>query len=292
MSRHGMMEVVVRVHLEYLGDSVELPPGETLVGRDLSCALRFNDPAVSRRHLRFIRRRNEVFVEDLGSSNGTLVNGQVVNGPERLIDGDRVSVGERTVLMRITEADDDQPDTLLLSSLDRDMLPLNAKKTPSRGATTLEMPVVQHRCPHCAAKATPDADECASCGYQWGGFRPQSRTDVEDNPLMQRRHHRQQIELALVYSSRELEVEAMSHDLSESGVFVCTEVLDPVGTECQLTILIDGGPPLVLSGVVRRVVSHSVPGGSTGLGIEFVRLASSASQWIRSALARLERTVA
>jgi hypothetical protein len=290
------MVYVLRVHLEYLGDSVELPPGETVVGRDLSCALRFNDPAVSRRHLRFIRRHNEVFVEDLGSSNGTLLNGLTVTAPERLSDGDSVSIGERSVIVRITEGDDDdQPDTLLLSTLYRNLsipTPI-ARATTSPVAITKQIPVVlQHRCPRCTVAVAPHADACPNCDYQWGGFRPESRTDVQDNPLTQRRHDRQQIELALVYSSRELEIEAMSRDLSESGVFVCTEVLDPIGTECQLTILLDGGPPLVLHGIVRRVVAHAQLTSPTGLGIEFVRLNTQAAQWIRSALARLERTVA
>jgi hypothetical protein len=289
------MVIVLRVHLEYLGDSVELPPGETVVGRDLSCALRFNDPAVSRRHLRFIRRQNEVFVEDLGSSNGTLVNGRGVTAPERLNDGDNVAVGERNVVVRITEGDDDQPDTLLLNSLHRALAipsPI-ARAVTAPVAITKKMPAVtQHRCPRCAAPVAPHADACPNCDYQWGGFRPESRTDVQDNPLTQRRHDRQQIELALVYSSRELEIEAMSRDLSESGVFVCTEVLDPIGTECQLTILLDGGPPLVLHGIVRRVVAHAQLTSPTGLGIEFVRLSAQAVQWIRTALARLERTVA
>jgi pSer/pThr/pTyr-binding forkhead associated (FHA) protein len=59
---------VQRVHIEYMGDYVELPAGETLVGRDVTCALRFNDPAVSRRHMRFVRPQTDFFVEDLRSS--------------------------------------------------------------------------------------------------------------------------------------------------------------------------------------------------------------------------------
>ena len=56
--------------------------------------------------------------------------------------------------------------------------------------------------------------------------------------------------------SSELEIEATSRDLCESGVFVCTQVLEPIGTECQLTILPDGSPPIAVRGVVRRVVER------------------------------------
>ena len=92
-----------RVFLEYMGDSVEVPLGETVIGRDVGCAMRFNDPSVSRRHLRFIRRQGELFVEDLGSSNGTLLNGSSVKAALRIVDGDKVSVGTRLLTVRVID---------------------------------------------------------------------------------------------------------------------------------------------------------------------------------------------
>lgn len=280
-----------RVHIEYLGDSVELPIGETIVGRDLGCALRFNDPAVSRRHLRFIRRQDEVFVEDLGSSNGTLLNGRSVAAPLRIVDGDTIQVGTRTLTVRIAEADgddDDQPSTLVLGTFNA------ANEIQKRStATTLEMAVAEpppsahQRCPRCAAPASSEDDECASCHYRWGSFRPDSRTDLGPSPLERRRHDRKEIELHLVYTSGDLEIEAVSRDLSESGVFVCSQVLDPIGTECQLTILVDGGPPLGVQGVVRRVVDRPSAGDPIGLGVEFVGLREPQLAWLRATIARM-----
>ena len=213
---------VQRVHIEYLGDSVELPLGETVVGRDMACALRFNDPSVSRRHLRFIRRQNEVFVEDLGSSNGTLLNGRAVAAPLRIVDGDSIKVGSRILTVRIKEAEDEQPSTLVLKNF-------NAKDDARKmRAVTLQHPVVKpptpahQRCPRCAAPVSELDEECTNCKFHWGSFRPMSRTDVRPNPLNRRRHDRQPIELHLVYTSSELEIEALSRDLSESGVFVCS----------------------------------------------------------------------
>ena len=94
-----------RVYLEYLGDSVELPVGETVIGRDVGCALRFNDPSVSRRHIKFVRRAHteDVFVEDLGSSNGTMLNGRLVTVAIRVLDGDKLVVGTRELVVRIPE---------------------------------------------------------------------------------------------------------------------------------------------------------------------------------------------
>jgi hypothetical protein len=280
---------VQRVHIEYLGDHVELPLGETVVGRDVQCALRFNDPAVSRRHLRFIRRASEVFVEDLGSSNGTLLNGRSVAAPLRIVDGDEIKVGSRTLTVRIAEGrDEDEPTTLSLHSMNP-----GAELSGRPTATTLEFAVpkvlsAHQRCPRCAAPVSADDEECPSCRYRWGSFRPMTHTDVRPNPLHRRRHERADIELHLVYTSGDLEIEAVSRDLSESGVFVCSQVLDPIGTECQLTILVDGGPPLGVQGIVRRVVERPHVGDpSIGLGVEFVGLGENQLQWIRTTLARL-----
>ena len=288
-----------------MGDLVELPVGETLVGRDVTCALRFNDAAVSRRHLRFVRRHDEVFVEDLNSSNGTMLNGRVVAAPLPIEDGDEIRVGARLLRVRITDEDAEQPSTLVLRSF-------NAGAEVAYARPTMEIPVVaaplpaphHQRCPKCAASVSELDDQCAACGYHWGTFRPMTRTDVRPNPMPaeppppvdrepprpidRRRHDRHPVELHLVYASDELEIEAISRDLSESGVFVCSQVLDPVGTRCQLTILVDGGPAVVCEGIVRRVVEHASPADAIGLGVEFVGLGDAQLAWIRATVERVQ----
>lgn len=64
------------------------------VGREAGCALQVRDEAVSRRHaqLRLVSS-GEVEVADLGSTNGTYVNGRRLSGPARLAEGDAVSIG-------------------------------------------------------------------------------------------------------------------------------------------------------------------------------------------------------
>ncbi|HTL33606.1 MAG TPA: FHA domain-containing protein [Kofleriaceae bacterium] len=283
-----------RVHLEYLGDSVELPIGETVIGRDLSCALRFNDPAVSRKHLRFIRRQDEVFLEDLGSSNGTLLNGRSVAAALRITDGDEVRVGSRLLTIRIIEGEDEPAaSTLVLKNFNAPEELKKLRAATSQVAVTVPPPMsANQRCPRCAAPVNLEDDECATCKFRWADFRPMTPTDVRPNPLNRRRHDRKPIELSLVYSSSELEIEATSRDLSESGVFVCSQVLDPIGTECQLTILVDGGPPISVRGVVRRVVERETADGEPiGIGVEFVRIAESDRAWIRTVVSRMMQEV-
>jgi hypothetical protein len=68
-----------------------LPPS-MVVGRDLTCELLLDDPSVSRRHARLSWKRGRFWVEDLGSANGTTVNGKRINRTN-LDPGDRVGLG-------------------------------------------------------------------------------------------------------------------------------------------------------------------------------------------------------
>lgn len=67
--------------------------GDSLViGRAAGCDLALADPFLSRQHSRFFRRGERLFVEDLGSRNGTQVNGRPVHGPTELASGDAVQI--------------------------------------------------------------------------------------------------------------------------------------------------------------------------------------------------------
>ncbi|MBA3453210.1 MAG: FHA domain-containing protein [Deltaproteobacteria bacterium] len=253
-------------YLEYLGDSIELPVGETVVGRDVGCMLRFNDPAVSRRHLRFIRREDEVFLEDLESANGTILNGRRVRGAMRLADGDVIHVGTRELTIRMPDVPSFEASTLTLtvsevppSFRERDPTP-----RPKMARTTTMM----------AVTVPPPMQEAPDPGGE---------------PLVRRRHERHSIELPLIYVSTELEIEVATRNLSVSGVFVRSNILDPIGTKCRLTILVDGGPALEVNGVVRRVVDRQEAGDDfEGLGIEFVDVLPGQRVWLQNVVDRAQ----
>jgi pSer/pThr/pTyr-binding forkhead associated (FHA) protein len=69
---------------------------ELTVGRGGGCGVVLDDTFVSQVHARVFRRDGDVFVEDLGSRNGTLVNGRPVASAQRVRRGDKVQFG-RTV---------------------------------------------------------------------------------------------------------------------------------------------------------------------------------------------------
>lgn len=71
---------------------------EATIGRSPSCEIQVDDDQMSRKHARFFLREAQVWVRDLGSRNGTLVNGQRVEGEALLLPGDRVQVGGTTAI--------------------------------------------------------------------------------------------------------------------------------------------------------------------------------------------------
>jgi pSer/pThr/pTyr-binding forkhead associated (FHA) protein len=75
------------------GRSVTIDPRGTVVGRSAEADLSLASDHVSRRHFVVRERAGGYEVEDLGSRNGTLLNGEVVAGIRRLRDGDRLSAG-------------------------------------------------------------------------------------------------------------------------------------------------------------------------------------------------------
>ena len=83
------------------GSHVPIGEGPVVVGRLPECDVVMNDPNVSRRHAEFRRTADGVVVTDLGSTNGTRVNGVPVR-EQVLTSGDEVTVGTSTVVFELT----------------------------------------------------------------------------------------------------------------------------------------------------------------------------------------------
>ncbi len=71
---------------------------DNVVGRSEGATIRILDGQISRRHARILERGGSLWVEDLGSTNGTFVNDEPVFAPRPLQDGDRIRVGTTTIL--------------------------------------------------------------------------------------------------------------------------------------------------------------------------------------------------
>lgn len=90
----------VRGYLVWGASEAALTPGEHLVGRGQEASLVVRHSQVSRCHARVRVTDEGVFVEDLGSTNGTSVRGRRIDGPVRLEDGDRLGFGSLELVYR------------------------------------------------------------------------------------------------------------------------------------------------------------------------------------------------
>ena len=80
----------------------ELISEETLIGRHPECQVQINSNMVSRKHARVVKDAFGYRVEDMGSGNGTFVNGKKIDGPTLLNHEDRIKLGP--VLLRFESA--------------------------------------------------------------------------------------------------------------------------------------------------------------------------------------------
>lgn len=74
--------------------------GPVVVGRSPSSDIVVDEPYVSATHARFTLQGPALVLEDLGSTNGTMVNGHLIGQPVTLRDGDEVQIGD--TIMRVS----------------------------------------------------------------------------------------------------------------------------------------------------------------------------------------------
>ena len=94
--KHGPLVLRLVAPPELKGRSFPLGE-EVTVGRAAGCQVTIDDTYASQLHARVFLRDGQVFVEDLGSTNGTYLNRRKVTGPMQIQRGDKLQIGN-TVL--------------------------------------------------------------------------------------------------------------------------------------------------------------------------------------------------
>jgi diguanylate cyclase (GGDEF)-like protein len=80
-----------------VGEMYPVEGAESFVGRGTNATIRLGDDSISRRHVRIVVDGKDVRIEDLGSANGTILNGERVTAAP-LRDGDKIQLGSTTIL--------------------------------------------------------------------------------------------------------------------------------------------------------------------------------------------------
>jgi len=137
---------VNRFRLRFLLQEIDLPVGETLIGRSASCQVTIEDPLVSRQHARIAIHDNRAFIEDLGSRNGLQLNGRTVEGSAEIRDGDRIRIGTQDLVLSVLNV-------------------LAASGRAKTGPGTRPTGFMCH-CAECGLPYPAELVECPSCGSQ------------------------------------------------------------------------------------------------------------------------------
>jgi diguanylate cyclase (GGDEF)-like protein len=99
--------LLVHIQGAELGRVRELKSLELLIGRGADAELWLSDDGVSRKHARLLREGDRYYLEDLGSANGTYVQGEKLKGRKLLDDGAQIQIGPSAVF-RYSITDEDQ----------------------------------------------------------------------------------------------------------------------------------------------------------------------------------------
>jgi len=113
------------------GKIFPLEGAEITIGRDSSNAISINDAEVSRRHAKLLRQETGYILEDLGSTNGTFVNGKRISAPCVLQGGETIGFGEGILLAFEAIAD---PNATMVSSKARLAGAASGKSRPQPAA--------------------------------------------------------------------------------------------------------------------------------------------------------------
>lgn len=192
-----------------------LPQGETLLGRGLSCNIRFNDPGLSRQHLRIRVDGASVIVEELGSTNGTRINGETFVGSRKLQDKDELQLGHRWLRLRILTGDVDWFDEETLESIE----PISSTPAPIVSQARVLPGLSKQNCPRCRELLDAESSVCPKCGHRLPPGRPTSITQQIKLPDVDRRTSpRHPVEIPLLYSSESLTFDAMARHRPAPGL--------------------------------------------------------------------------
>lgn len=120
------------------GKVFELVGDEISVGRDPINDISIKDPEVSRSHARLLAQAAGYVIEDLGSTNGTFVNGQRLIGPHLLKPGELVLFAENVSFI-VEEIQPDQDATIVSDPSVAPLPPVEIDETPPASQPQEEM---------------------------------------------------------------------------------------------------------------------------------------------------------
>lgn len=116
MRRRKTSEIAAHTYIKVLNlrHNLDFPVEEnypilkdSVLGRSAKCAICIDDPFLSQRHAAFIWRDGTCYLQDLGSTNGTFLNGKRAKGdPIELFSGDKIDLGQLSLIFVTEDMED------------------------------------------------------------------------------------------------------------------------------------------------------------------------------------------
>ena len=124
---------------KHSGQVIPVNPRRFLIGRESDCHLRPNSELVSRHHCVFSVDEYSVRLKDLGSTNGTTVNGERIRKEVTLVAGDRVVVGNLEFEFRLLSPSQDAGDETVVSETET-VMEISSPASNEAAAETQSIP--------------------------------------------------------------------------------------------------------------------------------------------------------
>lgn len=259
----------MRVRISLGSYDIALRPGESLIGRTRACHLRVDDPTVSRRHARLLVVRDVCTIADLGSRNGVKINGEKIHDARPLSDGDVVAVGACVFTVHVDHDVHDAEESDQLEVEDITQLPNELEYQIPIYRTCIRCRGMLKKgeavCPHCTA----EQDQSFKTISLWV------------DPHGRRGSYRAPVRMRALYVSAFMTLDGEISDISLGGAFFSTQLLDDLGTPCDLLVFpTDDSEVVRFSAEVVRASQND--GGTLGVGVRFVKMSGAAQSWLLS----------
>lgn len=104
LKKYGIEFYKVGVNTTLEEGAVMLVRGDISVGRNIDSDIVLSERFVSGNHAKFYVKNNTLFVEDLNSTNGTIVNGERIQGSVKLVQDNEIKIG--SAIFKVLRTDD------------------------------------------------------------------------------------------------------------------------------------------------------------------------------------------
>lgn len=131
---------LIVTHGPNIGHEYILQEAETTIGRSTNNGIVLPSPEISRRHAHLWHEGDAIFLEDLGSTNGTFVNNTRLYDRVELYDGDEIQVGDAFRLLFTSPGGVTRPTALVSNEADVESQPEAASGEMSNAYPALEIP--------------------------------------------------------------------------------------------------------------------------------------------------------